>query len=78
MKRPTRFLAVAGTLLVLVLALLFVLPLLFRDRIAQRRFNADPQQYSTEFGPRSVTVPMAAPVVIERGTARVRSKRLVR
>ncbi|MDQ3136692.1 MAG: AsmA family protein, partial [Gemmatimonadota bacterium] len=36
MKRPTRILAVAGTLLVVVLALLFVLPLLFRDRIAQR------------------------------------------
>ncbi|MEP7104837.1 MAG: AsmA family protein, partial [Chloroflexota bacterium] len=36
MKRPTRLLAIAGTLIVLVLALLFVLPLLFRDRIAQR------------------------------------------
>jgi hypothetical protein len=36
MKRPTRVLAVAGTLIALVLALLFVLPLLFRDRIAQR------------------------------------------
>jgi hypothetical protein len=36
MKRPTRVLAVAGTLLVLLLALLLVLPLLFRDRIAQR------------------------------------------
>ena len=36
MKRPTRILAAAGTLLVLLLALLLVLPLLFRDRIAQR------------------------------------------
>jgi uncharacterized protein involved in outer membrane biogenesis len=36
MKRPSRLLAIAGTLLVLLLALLVVLPLLFRDRIAQR------------------------------------------
>jgi hypothetical protein len=36
MKRPTRILAVVGTLIVLVLALLLVLPLLFRDRIEQR------------------------------------------
>ncbi len=36
MKRPTRILAVAGTLIAVLLALLFVLPLLFRDRIAQR------------------------------------------
>jgi uncharacterized protein involved in outer membrane biogenesis len=36
MKRPTRILAVAGALIVLLLALLIVLPLLFRDRIAQR------------------------------------------
>src|SRR5215210_4033247 len=36
MKRPKRILAVAGTLLLVVLALLFVLPLLFRDRIAAR------------------------------------------
>ena len=36
MKRPTRILAIAGTLIVLLLALLVVLPLLFRDRIAQR------------------------------------------
>src|SRR5215207_5141975 len=36
MKRPKRILAIAGTLLLVVLALLFVLPLLFRDRIAQR------------------------------------------
>src|SRR3954466_6371870 len=36
MKRPTRMLAIVGTVLVLVLALLFVLPLLFRDRIAER------------------------------------------
>jgi hypothetical protein len=36
MTRPTRIFAVLGGLLVLVLALLFVLPLLFRDRIAQR------------------------------------------
>ncbi len=36
MKRSTRILAAAGALLVLLLALLLVLPLLFRDRIAQR------------------------------------------
>jgi uncharacterized protein involved in outer membrane biogenesis len=36
MKRRTRILAVAGTLVALVLVLLVVLPLLFRDRIAQR------------------------------------------
>ncbi|MBA2458529.1 MAG: AsmA family protein, partial [Gemmatimonadales bacterium] len=36
MTRRTRILAVAGTLLVLLLALLIVLPLLFQDRIAQR------------------------------------------
>lgn len=35
-KRPTRVLAVVGTLILLVLVLLLVLPLLFRDRIAQR------------------------------------------
>ena len=36
MKRRTRILAVAGTLIVLLLGLLIVLPLLFRDRIAER------------------------------------------
>ena len=36
MKRPTRILAIVGTLILLLLALLVVLPLLFRDRIAQR------------------------------------------
>jgi uncharacterized protein involved in outer membrane biogenesis len=36
MKRPTRILAVVGTLIVLLLALLVVVPLLFRDRIAER------------------------------------------
>jgi uncharacterized protein involved in outer membrane biogenesis len=36
MTRRARILAVAGTLMVLLLALLIVLPLLFRDRIAQR------------------------------------------
>src|SRR3954465_11400718 len=36
MKRPTRILDIVGTLIVLLLALLVVLPLLFRDRIAQR------------------------------------------
>jgi hypothetical protein len=36
MKRSTRILAAVGTLILLVVALLFVLPLLFRDRIAQR------------------------------------------
>jgi hypothetical protein len=36
MKRPTRILAIVGTLIVLLLALLVALPLLFRDRIAQR------------------------------------------
>src|SRR5918995_2750030 len=36
MKRPTRILAVAGALIVLLLVLLIVIPLLFRDRIAQR------------------------------------------
>jgi uncharacterized protein involved in outer membrane biogenesis len=36
MKRPTRILALAGALIVLLLGLLIVLPLLFRDRIAQR------------------------------------------
>jgi uncharacterized protein involved in outer membrane biogenesis len=36
MKRRTRILALAGALIVLLLALLIVLPLLFRDRIAQR------------------------------------------
>src|SRR5688572_409654 len=35
MKRPTRIMASVSTLLVVVLALLIVLPLLFRDRIAQ-------------------------------------------
>ena len=37
MKRPTRILAIVGALIVLVLALLLVLPLLFRDRIARAR-----------------------------------------
>src|SRR5712691_1507363 len=36
MKRPTRILAIVGMLIVLLLAALVVLPLLFRDRIAQR------------------------------------------
>jgi hypothetical protein len=36
MKRPTRILAAVATLLAIVLVLLIVLPLLFRDRIAQR------------------------------------------
>jgi AsmA-like protein len=36
MKRPTRILAIVGTLILLVLALLVAMPLLFRDRIAQR------------------------------------------
>src|SRR3954468_7892689 len=36
MTRPTRILAVVGTLIGLLLALLIVVPLLFRDRIAQR------------------------------------------
>ena len=36
MKRPPRILAIAGTVLLLFVALLIVLPLLFRDRIAQR------------------------------------------
>src|SRR5919205_1481947 len=36
MKRPTRIIATVATLIALVLALLIVLPLLFRDRIAQR------------------------------------------
>src|SRR5919106_460160 len=36
MKRPTRILVLVGTLLVLPLALLLVLPVLFRDRIVQR------------------------------------------
>jgi hypothetical protein len=36
MKRSTRILAAAGALIVLLLALLIVLPVLFRDRIAQR------------------------------------------
>src|SRR5215211_5235573 len=36
MKRPTRILAIVGTVIVLLLALLVVLPLLFRDRIAER------------------------------------------
>ncbi|MDQ3426571.1 MAG: AsmA family protein [Gemmatimonadota bacterium] len=36
MKRRTRILALAGTLVVFPLALLIVLPLLFQDRIAQR------------------------------------------
>ena len=36
MKRPTRILAIVGSLIVLLLVLLVVLPLLFRDRIAQR------------------------------------------
>src|ERR671928_1331198 len=36
MKRPTRIIAVVTTLIALVLALLIVLPLAFRDRIAQR------------------------------------------
>lgn len=36
MKRPTRIPTIAGAVLVLVLALLFVLPLLFKDQIAQR------------------------------------------
>src|SRR5919202_4798958 len=36
MKRPTRIIAAVSTLIALVLALLIVLPLVFRDRIAQR------------------------------------------
>ncbi|MDQ3812026.1 MAG: AsmA family protein, partial [Chloroflexota bacterium] len=36
MKRPARIIAAVATLIALVLALLIVLPLLFRDRIAQR------------------------------------------
>src|SRR5918996_1738016 len=36
MKRRTRILAIAGSLVALVVVLLVVLPLLFRDRIAQR------------------------------------------
>src|ERR687886_2195615 len=36
MKRPTRIIAAVAALIALVLALLIVLPLLFRDRIAQR------------------------------------------
>ncbi|HET9039630.1 MAG TPA: AsmA-like C-terminal region-containing protein, partial [Gemmatimonadales bacterium] len=36
MKRPTRILAIAGTVILVFLALLLVLPLLFRDRIAER------------------------------------------
>jgi uncharacterized protein involved in outer membrane biogenesis len=36
MKRPTRILVLVGTILVLPLVLLLVLPVLFRDRIAQR------------------------------------------
>lgn len=36
MKRPTRLLAIAGGLIVLILALLVAIPLLFRDRIAER------------------------------------------
>ena len=36
MKRPTRILAIVGILIVLLLALLIVLPMLFRDRIAER------------------------------------------
>ena len=36
MTRRTRILAVAGTLIVLLLGLLVVLPLMFRDRIAER------------------------------------------
>ncbi len=36
MKRPTRVLAITGAVLLAILALLFVLPLLFRDRIAAR------------------------------------------
>ena len=36
MTRPTRILAAAGAVLLLLLGLLLVLPLLFRDRIAQR------------------------------------------
>src|SRR3970040_2082239 len=36
MTRRTRILALTGTLIVLLLGLLLVLPLLFRDRIAQR------------------------------------------
>src|ERR687886_3082565 len=36
MKRPTRIIATIATLIAVVLALLIVLPLLFRDRIAQR------------------------------------------
>ena len=34
MKRPTRLLAIAGGLIVLILALLVAIPLLFRDRIS--------------------------------------------
>lgn len=36
MKRPTRILAIVGAIIALSLALLIVLPLFFRDRIAQR------------------------------------------
>ena len=36
MKRPTRILAIAGTVILLLLVLLLVLPFLLRDRIAER------------------------------------------
>src|SRR5882724_13522814 len=36
MKRPTRILAVTGAVIALLLLLLLALPLLFRDRIAER------------------------------------------
>src|SRR6266404_390860 len=36
MTRPARILAVAGAVIALLLVLLLVLPLLFRDRIAER------------------------------------------
>src|ERR671928_2025589 len=36
MKRPTRIIAAVATLIALLLAFLLVLPLAFRDRIAQR------------------------------------------
>lgn len=36
MTRPKRILAGVGGLFILLLALLFILPLVFRDRIAQR------------------------------------------
>src|SRR3989442_12405511 len=56
MKRPTRILAVAGAVIALLLVLLLVLPLLFRDRIAERAKTAVNQNLNARVDWRDVGV----------------------